>query len=284
MNPTMRACAWNGCSKPVRTPFTIAGLPNVQYCSKPCLEAGFAAFIKGRREEIRAAREQRTNSAPELAEEVVPPEPDDLPDSKGSTVAEVIAKEFGSAAVLRHLCDRDQCRKPVTLGWKGRDGEYCSNKCFKLAEKEGEKTMTDDTQILDDEDIETEDDDTQDDDSPVTAGKDKKKKSKAAPAPLKKGKASAKAVAVAKKVVPKAAAPKAAARNGNSNGDRRITLTKKASELRGKRQVVYSLIKSGMTVSQLQDAAVKKLQDDSFRTRALVVLKVCQAEGLCTVK
>jgi hypothetical protein len=45
----------------------------------------------------------------------------------------VKAKEFGGAPVQRHLCDN--CGIPIVFAVRGRDGEYCSNRCFEAKER-----------------------------------------------------------------------------------------------------------------------------------------------------
>ena len=44
----------------------------------------------------------------------------------------VPAEDFGAAGVIRRYCDR--CRKPITLCWKGRGKEFCTNACRKAYE------------------------------------------------------------------------------------------------------------------------------------------------------
>jgi hypothetical protein len=183
--------------------------------------------------------------------------------------------EFGDAAIVRHYCDRKGCGKPVTLLWKGRDGEYCSNKCLKLAER-GVTNVTEATTTVEETD------------SPVTAGK-KEKKAKAAPAA--KGKTKKAVVTKAKGKVKAVKAKKAAA--AESNGDYRdtintrrvIKLIKKASPYKedSKRDEVFKMIKSGMTVRDLQEAAIKHYDSPTWMNRAVAILRVCEADGLCSV-
>jgi len=117
----------------------------------------------------------------------------------------VPATDFGAAGVIRRKCDR--CNNPILLCWKGRDGEYCSNTCKKLAES-GDKTMTDTTEA------------TATAASPIVAGKPATKK-----APKK---------AAAKKAAPKKAAKKAAASNGSG-------------VIAGKRDDLMKVLKKGAT-------------------------------------
>lgn len=239
-------CARPGCGKPFITAYRFAGLPE-EYCSRACLDQSIAHRIKA---------------------------------TPVKTPREKIARAFGDAAVVRHVCDRDGCGKPVTLIWKGRDGEFCSNTCLKLAEKQqGVKVMSNAT-----EELELEEEITADDaaEAPVTAGKTKevKKKKKMEPAPKTKAKA-----APAKKA---AAAPaKKAAKassNGHIDGDSVIKLTSKASTLGDdtNRQRFYKLIKSGMTVAELTAAVAKKYEDPHFRAKPF--LAACIAKGLVTVR
>jgi len=258
MTTTIRTCARKECGKPVRTAYRIAGVDNVEYCSRGCLDIAFNEFIKGRRK----ASQKSGDTDIELAEDALP-EPDHESDS------ETIAKEFGNASIVRHICDRPGCGKPVTLNWKGRNGEYCSNKCLKLAERQGESVMTNATEEV------------QEDVAPVTG-----------PAPKKAKAAKKKAVVTAaagksKKVKTTKAA--AAASNGNGrntiNVRRVIKLTKKASQMRAgtKRQIIYEMLKTGMTVRDLQEAAIKKFKSDTWMGRSVAILRVCEEMGLCTV-
>jgi hypothetical protein len=271
-------CGLAECDKPVLTAYCIAGLPDVKYCSRTCVDVAFEAYIKGRRKALRdAAKPEKKTANPnvELAEDIIPGPDTDSDSEESSNMESAITKEFGDATIVRHVCDRKGCGKPVTLGWKGRDGEYCSNTCFKLAEREKEaKTkMTTDTNTID----------TPVDDSPVTAGKksgDKKKKAKKPDT-----KKAAKPAAAKPAAKPEAKAKsKANGSNGSAIGNQVIHLTKKDSDMRGKRQQIFKLIKSGMTVSQLQDAAARKMGDDSYKARALAVLRTCVDNDLCTVK
>jgi hypothetical protein len=251
------------CGRPIRTAYCIAGLPEVNYCSRTCVDAAFETFIQGRR--------KKTANNIELAEDPIPEPDHDLDSEESSIMESLVLNEFGDATIVRHICDRKGCGKPITLIWKGRDGEYCSFECKEKTERVTKEMP--ETNV-----------DTMADDSPVTAGKstaDKKKKKKVE-APKAKAKAKTAAPPEAKK----------SKANGKANGSGRDTaigaqvihLTKKEGELKGKRGQIYKLIKNGMTVSQLQDAAARKLGDDSFKSRALAVLRTCVENDLCTVK
>jgi hypothetical protein len=53
-----------------------------------------------------------------------------------------IAKEFGDAQLVRYICDRPGCGKPITLCWTGGakggpEREYCSKQCYREAERMG---------------------------------------------------------------------------------------------------------------------------------------------------
>lgn len=65
--------------------------------------------------------------------------------------------------------------------------------------------------------------------------------------------------------------------------ERYIYLTKKQNTMRGKRKVVYDLIRNGMTIRELQYTAVDKL-DDTFWSRSVDVLMVALASGLVRLK
>ncbi len=145
----------------------------------------------------------------------------------------VKAEEFGGAAVYRRYCDNPTCKGPITVCWKGRRGEYCSNNCLKT-EKENNMT-TEET-------------------SPIAAG---------APA-TKKGKAAKKA-APAKKAAAtkKAAAPKAAAAESDRaiENAKVITLVKsdKLPEYRGVKADITKQIKDGITVGQYKANVASKV-------------------------
>ena len=114
---------------------------------------------------------------------------------------EVPAEDFGTSGITRKFCDRRGCGKQVTLCWKGRSGEYCSNQCLKISEKgktEMETTETNATPV------------NAAPPSPIAAGASKKNAAKKAakPAPAAK-----KTASPAKKTAPKAA-PKAAKKTG----------------------------------------------------------------------
>jgi len=246
---TNRICTREGCGNPIITAYRVAGLPE-EYCSRACLEEVLNAKLQ--------PAKPKKQAGPTKQEDAV----------------KDIAKEFGDANLVRHICDRPGCGKPVTLLWKGRDGEYCSNNCLKLSErKEGVNKVTEATAAVE----ATE--------SPVTAGKTKttktaKTKKKVAPA-------------AKKKVAAKAKTKKAAAAAATSNGDLRetinnrrvIKLTKKASDMRAdtRRQDIYEMIKSGMTVRELQEKAVKHFDSKTWMNRAVAILRVCEEKGLVTV-
>lgn len=252
------------------------------------MDTAFATYIRGKRKEIQAARKQTrsNNNRPEMAEDILPPEPDDQPDPKGPNVAEVIAQEFGSAAIVRHLCDRVECGKPVTLGWKGRQGEYCSNNCLKLAEHASASNHSRKSQgeSMTTAEIEVEENDATTDATPVTTPKKAIKQKKA----VAKKAVAKKAAPAAKKAVAKKAA---AATNGHAsdrqtiNNRRTIKLLKKASPCRPGtlRQQIVDLMKNDMTVAELQQLAVKATKTPSLRSRSVAILRWAEGEGLCRV-
>jgi hypothetical protein len=236
--PNNSICARPGCGKRYIVAYRVTGLPE-EYCSRACLDEAFTHRIKAA--------------------------PTKVPREK-------IAREFGDAAVVRHVCDRQGCGKPVTLIWKGRDGEYCSNGCLKAAEREGVKKVTD---------LELTEEVEATDDAPVSAGKTKevKKKKKMEPAP--------KPLAAKKSAAPAKAAAASNGKKSSSNGidgDSVIKLTSKASTLGDgtNRQRFYKLIKSGMTVGELTAAVAKKYSDPHFRAKPF--LEACVAKGLVTIK
>ena len=78
-------------------------------------------------------------------------------------------------------------------------------------------------------------------------------------------------------------AAKKAATTG-ANGSRMIHLTGTECAMRGKRLAVYKLMKDGMSVRDLQTAAVKKFGSKTWMGRTLQVLKAAEAAGLVKVK
>ena len=94
----MELCA--NCQKPVgAVPHTIKDRPE-KFCSSECSATLFLTPSSKRRKEKNM---------------------------------QVPALDFGGE-VSRHFCDNPNCRKPVTLCWKGRNGEYCSNGCLQAVE------------------------------------------------------------------------------------------------------------------------------------------------------
>ncbi len=165
----------------------------------------------------------------------------------------VPATDFGNSGVTRHICDNDTCRKPLKLTWKGRNGEYCSNECLKIAEGIGDKTMTEATET---------------ESSPITAG-----------ASNKKGKASA------KKAAPKKTTTAAkAATNGHFDLEHVIKVLKpdalRGYEVRGKRRDALNVLKDGMTIEKFRDAMGKK----DLKTHVGWALNTALEEKLISIK
>ena len=111
-----KKCAREGCKNTVgMVPYRIFGAPD-EYCSQACVSI---VFEQGR-------KSTRTRK------------------KKGGKSMEVPAEDFGDSGVVRHSCD--VCGKPLgihpdgtaTVAWKGRYGEYCSNKCLSKGERERE--------------------------------------------------------------------------------------------------------------------------------------------------
>jgi predicted transcriptional regulator len=179
--------------------------------------------------------------------------------------------DFGGAAVAQLICDRASCRKPITLKWTGRDGEYCSNNCLKAVEVNGEAMTT------------TEDGNTATAtataSSPITAGKAKAKKTVGKAAPAKKAAAPAKKAAPAAKKAAAAPAKKAATKaapaaeeNGavrsGSNMEILLKLTRK-----GKGATIATLAEEtgwaaamvSRTLSNLKHKGIEITKDDDGR-------------------
>ena len=173
------ACALPGCVEPVipgRPTFRLGGY-NAEYHSRGCVTIAFElmrqhkTYAKAQPEKVDYVKADERQEAAERVE------------AQKENV-KVLAKEFGGAEVYRHYCDNPACKGPITVSWKGRRGEYCSNNCLKT-EKE-KNIMADETN-----------------ESPIAAGTPATKKGKgkkaAAPATNKK--------AAAKPAAKKAAAP-----------------------------------------------------------------------------
>jgi hypothetical protein len=63
-----------------------------------------------------------------------------------------------------------------------------------------------------------------------------------------------------------------------------IRLTKVTCHLRGKRRIVYDMIRDGMTVDNLKAKAAKRFHPEpNWNLRTARVLRVCIDEGLITV-
>ena len=115
-------CALPGCANFVGVhPRIIMGDSRTQYCSDACASIAW--------EDRKKRKRPASASAEEGAQETM----------------ERPAPEFGDSGVVRKFCDRDGCRNPVLLSWRGRNGEYCSNACYKLNEEENEMTATEET-------------------------------------------------------------------------------------------------------------------------------------------
>jgi hypothetical protein len=186
------ACALPGCSEPVipGKPTFRLGSYNAEYHSRSCVTVAF---------ELMRQKKTYAKAQPEKVDYI---KADDRQEAaERSEVAQkdnvkVIAKEFGGANVYRKYCDNLTCKGPITVLWKGRRGEYCSNNCLKT---EKEKN------IMADESNE----------SPIAAGTPATKKGK--------GKKAAKPVATKKAAAAPAkpvATKKAAAAPAKAKGER----------------------------------------------------------------
>ncbi len=236
------------CGKPVNMPpWRIAGV-DYDFCSRACRKPYLDAFLKGKKIDM----------------------------------GKVTSIHFGGAPVGEHNCDN--CGLPIIMAWRGRDGEYCSNKCLESKER-GDK-MADGTTATATVKAEkaTEVKIPRTTTAPVgkkVGGKlVKKVVKKVAPKADAKAEAKAEAKPEAKgktKVAPKAevkgkakAAPKAEAkteakpeakskkekvgRAGKFSGDSKITVITKDNPYRGNRAKMFDLIKSGMTVDAYKEA------------------------------
>jgi hypothetical protein len=207
-------------------------LPSINYCSRDCVEKAHAERYK----------------------------------DKKATQMERLAEEFGDAGVIRRFCDR--CNAPIHLCWKGREGEYCSNVCLKLAEKQqGETQVTEQNETPAAVTTPA---------SPITSGSSKSAKKKSTPTAKK---AAAKSAPVVKKAAPNATKKSV---SKVDSGAQTLHLTGTPCEMRGKRADVMKLLKDGMTLAAFKTAVCKKF--DSGNGLPLAVLKAAIAASIVTVK
>lgn len=265
----IKICALPSCDNTITDrPFKLGLYPG-EYCSRECVNDAYSLKKSG---------------------EPFSKVPDEPKDSQGKKevrpkkVPHIDAADFGNVGVIRHFCDNPSCANPgnnpvmeidgklltvITLCWKGRSGEYCSNECMKT---EKEKKMTDEQ-----------------DDSPVSTG--------TATAPAKKGKKVAKkgSAKAAKKAEAAPAADKKPTRKeakkaagytneaGKSSrfaNDMTITVKKTDHGLSGNRGLMLDIMKSGMTVEKFKEAAKKK----EHGGMAGWALKYATENGLAAVK
>lgn len=236
-----RVCARPGCDNriPVFTPYQVFGQQEL-YCSKPCVEWALDELKKRKKKSARS----------EAEDPMLQP-----------------AEDFGDAGIVRRFCDNPECQRPITLCWKGRNGEYCSNKCLKT-EKENTTNMAS-------QPVPMQDPNDAPPAKPITGGSKKKTApaaKKAAPAP--------KAAKPAKAA--KAAKPAKAATTSRVNPDATIKLAKgfDAATMRGSRGERAALLKDGMTVGQFK-AAVEKAKVSGT---AMGLLQMLVAAGQATIK
>lgn len=245
----MKSCALPGCGGPVSPLtgiYTIAGRPDVEYCSRVCLDIAFAEFSKAR------AREQRNK-------------PEFVTPTKEVGVPHVLASDFGDAGVSRFFCDRSECGKPGYVEWsqKGFPGKFCSNECLTRAKEDTKMSeATEDAAAVG---------------SPIVAGVKKAKKSA-------KKTAAKPAVKTAKAPAAKAspAKPAVARANGKFADDAVITVKKADHGLRGMRGEALDAMKSDMTVEKYRAALAKK--GGRFPTYVAWALKTVTEGGFATVK
>lgn len=230
------ACALPDCDNPLvpgRTPFGLGG-SNEKYCSRGCVTIAFELMRKNKKYK---------KDQPKEVDYIKQDEREEAISAQASPTQEegvkVKAEEFGGAEVYRRYCDNPTCKGPITVCWKGRRGEYCSNNCLKT-EKEN-INMPDETN-----------------ESPIAAG---------TPA-TKKGKAAKKAAPATKKAAAKAApAKKAAAKTPAADSERAannakvISLVKpdKLPEYRGVKLDITKQIKDGMTVGAYKADVASKV-------------------------
>jgi hypothetical protein len=210
------------------------------YCSSQCDNAAFDLMRKGKK--------FAKNSQPIVA---VEQEPEKQDEEIKVSMPHSHADDFGTSGVIRRFCDLSSCRKPVTLCWTDKLGEFCSNECLLEAKKKEKEHMAKKATVEDPEEVETEKTKTEEteDDSPVTSGKASKKATKKAV--TKKG-AKKGPVAVAKKA---AGSGLPAPRFSN---EQVITVKSADHTLKGNRGAVLDLFKSGMSVEKYKASLAKK--------------------------
>lgn len=86
-------------------PYYIPELPGA-FCSSECTDIAYEHFLAQIRKTKTGTRKAKVNVHQK-------------------------AEDFGGAEVYRHFCDNPECKKPIVLCWKSREGEFCSNKCMK---------------------------------------------------------------------------------------------------------------------------------------------------------
>ena len=136
MPTQLTACSLPGCSEPIipgRSAFRLGGYPG-EYHDRGCMNIAFELLRKGKK---------FAKSQPEKVDYVKADERQEAAEAKEAASVKVKAEEFGGAEVYRRYCDNPACKGPVTVCWKGRRGEYCSNNCLKT-EKE-KNIMADET-------------------------------------------------------------------------------------------------------------------------------------------
>ena len=217
--PGLNICSWPECGKVIRVKeevYQLSGLPGINYCSRDCVEKAHAERYK----------------------------------DKKATQMERLAEEFGDAGVIRRFCDR--CNAPIHLCWKGREGEYCSNVCLKLAEKQqGETQVTDQNETPAAVTTPA---------SPITAGSSKSNKKKSAPAVKKTAvKSAAKSVPVVEKAAPKVAAPASTPSvRSKYPDDANITVLSPDHGLKGKRGDSLDSLLKASTMKKFRESLAKK--------------------------
>jgi hypothetical protein len=244
-------------------PYRLGGHPG-EYCSRGCVNMAFELMRKGRKYE---------KAQPERVDYIRQDEREEAAAARASPAREagvdVKAEEFGGAGVYRRYCDNPACEGPITVSWRGRRGEYCSNDCLKT---EKDKTMTTATEETTEEAA-----------SPIAAGAPAAKKAKGKKADAKTAvkKAAAKPTPAAKK----AAAPKAAPGDRASYPNDAVIVMPKAYDhgRRGKSGDAFDALKNGITVGKYREA-VKKKNPKNGSWYIGETLKFALAEGIIKLK
>lgn len=251
-------------------PFKLGSYPG-EYCCHECVNDAFMLKKAGK------PFQKSGVTAKTVKEPIAEP-----------NVPHVLTTDFGDASIIRRFCDNTACKNPgknptfdidgrimtmITMCWKGRNGEFCSNDCLKTEKKYTEK----ETIKMPEEN-----------DSPISAG---------TTAPKKGGKKAVAKKAVAKKAVAKKAAGKTAVaakaapatsavgRSKYAN-DATIVVKNTEHEYKGKRAEALAALLKNQTIEKFKEALAKKeaAGSDRLTTYSGWAINTAVEAGLIAVK